>query len=108
MSRITLAAFGSSAGGKYAEFKLLVDGKIVGQATTTATKQLYTFDVAIDPAKPHSIAIRYENDATIAGADRNLFVSALQDKGRLDEAIAEHRKAIDIDPRDAKDRKSVV
>jgi len=77
-----LTAYGSSAGGKYAHFKLLVDGKVVGEATTTSQKKAYTFDVELDPSRTHAIAIEFDNDAMVGGGDRNLFVSSLQLDGR--------------------------
>jgi Ca2+-binding RTX toxin-like protein len=82
VSSISLTAYGSSAGGTYAHFKLLVDGKVVGQATTSSTKKAYTFNVDLDPSRAHAISIEFDNDTVIGGADRNLFVSSLQLDGR--------------------------
>jgi Ca2+-binding RTX toxin-like protein len=73
-----VTASGSSAGGTYAHFKVLVDGKVVGEATTSSSSQVYSFDTTLDLTQPHAIAIQYDNDAIIDGADRNLFISSLQ------------------------------
>ena len=78
---IVVNASGTSAGGQAAHFKLLVDGQVIGDAKATATTAGYKFTTDIDPTKAHSVQVWYDNDATINGVDRNLFVKSVSING---------------------------
>lgn len=82
-SKITVTAWGQSAGGKAPHFKLLVDDKVVGDAWVSATKATdFTFNVDVDPTEAHKIQIVYDNDANVNGQDRNLFVQGISIDGQ--------------------------
>ncbi|AWU97056.1 carbohydrate-binding domain-containing protein [Azospirillum ramasamyi] len=74
---IVVNAYGTSAGGQPAHFKLLVDGQVIGDAKAAATTTAYTFTAEIDPTKAHTIQVWYDNDSVVNGVDRNLFVKSV-------------------------------
>lgn len=75
---VVVNAWGTSAGGVSPHFKLLADGKVVGEATVSATTQTaYTFTVDLDPALAHKIQVQYDNDAVINGQDRSLYIGSV-------------------------------
>ena len=82
-SQITVKAWGVGAGGQPPHFKLLVDDVVVGDARVTATSAAdYKFSVNVDPNEAHKIQIWYDNDATVNGVDRNLFVKSINIDGQ--------------------------
>ena len=82
-SEIVVNAWGVSANGTPPHFKLLVDDKVVGDAWVNAGSSTpYTFKVDVDPNEAHKIQIWYDNDATVNGQDRNLFVQGIKIDGQ--------------------------
>ena len=79
---IVVNAYGTSAGGQAAHFKLLVDGQVIGDAKASATTTGYKFTADIDPTKAHTVQVWYDNDATVNGVDRNLFVKSVVINGK--------------------------
>ncbi|AWK90067.1 right-handed parallel beta-helix repeat-containing protein [Azospirillum thermophilum] len=73
-TKIVINAKGTVAGGKYAHFKVLLDGKQIGEATVGSTAKDYVFTTSATNAA-HKIQIQYDNDALINGQDRNLTVN---------------------------------
>src|SRR5436309_2022339 len=59
---VTVTAAGSSARGAMAHFNLLVDGRIVGQSTTTTAAHDYGFAVDLADSTRHKIAVQFDND----------------------------------------------
>ncbi len=81
-AEITVNAYGSSAAGVAPHFKVLVDGVVIGQGSAaTPTATAYTFKTDLNPELAHKIQIQYDNDATINGQDRNLFVTKVSVNG---------------------------
>ncbi|PWC39838.1 carbohydrate-binding domain-containing protein [Azospirillum sp. TSO35-2] len=79
---IVVNAYGVSAGGVAPHFKLLVDGQVIGDGkATTSTAAPYSFKANVDPTKAHDVQIVYDNDATVNGVDRNLFVKSVAING---------------------------
>ncbi|AWK88796.1 carbohydrate-binding domain-containing protein [Azospirillum thermophilum] len=79
---IVVNASGASAGGIPPHFKLLVDGKVIGDAKVGATSTTaYKFDAEIDPTKGHTVQVWYDNDSWANGQDRNLFVKSISIAG---------------------------
>ncbi|MGF7177602.1 carbohydrate-binding domain-containing protein [Azospirillum doebereinerae] len=82
-SQITVKAWGVTAGGQPPHFKLLVDDVVVGDARVAATSATdYKFTVNVDPNEAHKIQIWYDNDATVNGVDRNLYVKSIDIDGQ--------------------------
>ena len=81
-STITVNAWGDAAGGKQAHFKLLVDDVVVGEATATGTLAPYTFKTTLNPDEAHKVQVWYDNDATVNGQDRNLYVRGIAIDGK--------------------------
>ena len=82
-SEIVVNAWGVAANGTPPHFKLLVDDKVVGDAWVNAGSSTpYTFKVDVDPNEAHKIQIWYDNDATVNGQDRNLFVQGIKIDGQ--------------------------
>ncbi|MGY0835431.1 carbohydrate-binding domain-containing protein [Azospirillum argentinense] len=82
-TEIVVKAWGAAANGTPPHFKLLVDDKVVGDAWVSATSPTgYTFKVDVDPNEAHKIQIHYDNDATVNGQDRNLFVQGITIDGQ--------------------------
>ncbi|WP_042445654.1 carbohydrate-binding domain-containing protein [Azospirillum sp. B510] len=102
---VVVNAWGASAGGVPPHFKLLVDGKPVGEAKVAATSQTaYKFTVDLDPAAAHKIQIQYDNDAAVNGQDRNLFVGSVVVNGH---SVASTAAGVTYD-RGALDGKDVI
>ena len=78
---ITVNASGTAAGGVNAHFKLLVDGRTVGEATVGAASKDYSFTTDLTADQAHKVQIQYDNDGTVNGADRNLFVNKVTING---------------------------
>jgi parallel beta-helix repeat protein len=64
-----------------AHFVVLVDGVNVGGATAGANFADFTFTVPATAGKPHTIGIKFDNDLSINGEDRNLYVRSLTVNG---------------------------
>ncbi|SMH62368.1 carbohydrate-binding domain-containing protein [Azospirillum agricola] len=89
-SQITVKAWGVSAGGVPPHFKLLVDDVVIGDARVSATSATdYKFSVDLDPNEAHKIQIWYDNDATVNGVDRNLYVKSIDIDGQTIAATSE-------------------
>ncbi|MBP2291726.1 carbohydrate-binding domain-containing protein [Azospirillum rugosum] len=78
---ITVNAQGNAAGGVNAHFKLLVDGKAVGEGTVGTTAKDYTFKTDVAQGQAHKIQIQYDNDAVVNGQDRSLIVNKVTING---------------------------
>ncbi len=78
---ITVNASGAPAGGVNAHFKLLVDGKTVGQATVDSAAKDYSFTANLTADQAHKVQIQYDNDGFVNGQDRNLFVNKVTING---------------------------
>jgi len=82
-SEIVVNAWGVAANGTPPHFKLLVNDKVVGDAWVNAGSSTpYTFKVDVDPNEAHKIQVWYDNDATVNGQDRNLFVQGIKIDGQ--------------------------
>ena len=81
-STITVNAWGEAAGGKQAHFKLLVDDVVVGEATATGSLAAYSFQATLNPDESHKIQVWYDNDSTVNGQDRNLYVRSIAIDGK--------------------------
>lgn len=102
---VVVNAWGKSAGGVPPHFKLLVDGKAVGDAKVAATSQAaYTFTVDLDPNVAHKIQVQYDNDAVVNGQDRSLYVGSVVVNGH---SIASTATGVTYD-RGALDGKDVI
>jgi Ca-dependent carbohydrate-binding module xylan-binding len=77
-TKITVNASGSPAGNVFPHFRVLVDGAIVGEATVNSYTKAYSFNANITADQAHLIKIHYNNDGSINGQDRNLFVSSIK------------------------------
>ncbi len=87
-SSITVNASGTPAGGVNAHFKVLIDGKQIGEGTAGTTAKDFTFKTDVSPDAAHKVQIQYDNDATVDGVDRNLYVNkiTINDKAVLPNA----------------------
>lgn len=81
-SQIVVTAWGPSAGGYPPHFKLMVDGKVVGESNVTSSAKDYTFKASVNPDQAHKIQVWYDNDANVGGVDRNMFVSRIVIDGK--------------------------
>ena len=81
VTTIKVNASGSAAGGVNAHFKLLVDGKAIGDATVGTTAKDYSFTTNLTAGQPHKVQIQYDNDGFVNGQDRNLFVNKITING---------------------------
>ncbi|MBP2305383.1 carbohydrate-binding domain-containing protein [Azospirillum melinis] len=102
---VVVNAWGTSAGGVPPHFKLLVDGKMVGDAKVAATSQTaYKFTVDLDPALAHKVQVQYDNDAVVNGQDRSLYVGSVVVNGH---SVASTAAGVTYD-RGALDGKDVI
>ena len=96
---ITLSAHGTAAGGAFAHFNLLVDGIRIGQGVTAATARDYSFTADVVPGQSHTVQVQFDNDAVIAGQDRNLIVDQITINGHpvapTDGSVRYDRGALD-------------
>jgi len=74
---IVVNALGTAAGGVNAHFKVMVDGKVIGEATAAAAAKDFTFNANVTADQAHKVQIQYDNDATVNGQDRNLIVNKI-------------------------------
>jgi len=80
---ITVNAHSNLAGGVGGHFKVLVDGKQIGEATAnTTTSQPYTFKASLTQDAAHKIQVQYDNDAVVNGVDRNLHIKGIAVDGK--------------------------
>ncbi|CAO3450172.1 hypothetical protein [Azospirillum argentinense] len=76
-------ASGQAAGGIWPQFRLLLDGVNIGQATVSSTSAgRYTFKAQVAPDQAHKVQIVYFNDGFVNGQDRNLLVQSLEVNGK--------------------------
>ncbi|MGF7174992.1 cellulase family glycosylhydrolase [Azospirillum doebereinerae] len=101
---ITVNAHGIAAGGVNAHFKLLVDGKQIGEATVGTGAKDYTFNANVTADQAHKVQIQYDNDAFVNGVDRNLMVNKITIGGK---AVAPTDSIVSFD-KGALDGKDVV
>lgn len=79
---IVVNASGNSAGGVPPHFKVMVDGKVIGDAKATGTTTSpYSFQTTLDPTVGHKVQVWYDNDSTVNGQDRNLYVKSISING---------------------------
>jgi hypothetical protein len=76
-------AKGSEADGEYAHFTIYVDGQEIGDAFTTTNYEPYVFTLHVDPSDVQEVRVVFDNDAVIAGSDRNLSVQSIEVDGML-------------------------
>ena len=77
-TKIIVNAYGYSTDGTAPHFRLLIDGKDVGQASvSSADPQAYTFNVDLESAQEHNIQVVYDNDDTAAGQNRDLGIKSI-------------------------------
>ncbi|PWC57082.1 carbohydrate-binding domain-containing protein [Azospirillum sp. TSO22-1] len=77
-AKIVVNAYGTSAGGIWPHFRLLVDGKDAGQATVSATNpSAYSFTTQVAAGQAHTVQVHFDNDASVNGEDRNLMVRSV-------------------------------
>ena len=103
-STIVVNAHGNPAGGANAHFKLMVDGKQVGEGTVGTTAKDYAFTASVTPDQAHKVQIQYDNDTTINGQDRSLIVNKVTINGK---AVAPTDSIVTYD-KGALDGKDVV
>jgi parallel beta-helix repeat protein len=98
-TKIVVNASGTPAGGVFPHFRVLVDGVKVGEASTESAAKAYTIDANVAAGSPHLVQIHYDNDAVVAGQDRNLTVASVKvgDKAMLptDSAVTYDKFALD-------------
>ncbi|TWA62002.1 endoglucanase [Azospirillum brasilense] len=98
-------ASGQAAGGIWPQFRLLLDGVNLGQATVSSTSDgRYTFKAQVAPDQAHKLQIVYFNDGFVNGQDRNLLVKSLEVNGK---PIASTSSLVSYD-RGASDGKDVI
>ena len=78
---IVVNASGTPAGGVNAHFKVLVDGKQIGEGTAGTTAKNFTFTTDAADRVAHKVQIQYDNDAVINGQDRSLNVNSITING---------------------------
>ena len=80
-SKIVVNAHGIAAAGVNAHFKVLVDGKVIGEATAGTAARDFTFTTDVADRVAHKVQIQYDNDAVINGQDRSLIVNSITING---------------------------
>jgi hypothetical protein len=80
-TQIIVNAKGNPAGFMNAHFKLLIDGKALGEgmAEITAKDFVFSADIAADHA--HKVQVAFDNDLNVGGMDRNLIVNKVTING---------------------------
>ncbi len=101
---IVVNAHGNAAGGVNAHFKVLVDGKVIGEATAGTAAKDFTFNANVSADAAHKVQIQYDNDAVVNGADRNLYVNKITIGGH---AVGPTDSIVSID-KGALDGKDVI
>ncbi|ALG73970.1 hypothetical protein VY88_19585 [Azospirillum thiophilum] len=78
---IVVNASGTPAGGVNAHFKVLVDGKQIGETTAGTTAKNFSFTTDAADGVAHKVQIQYDNDAVVNGQDRSLTVNSISING---------------------------
>lgn len=77
-SKIVVNAYGTSSDAVNPHFRLMIDGKDVGQASVgSAEPKAYTFDVDVSSAQAHKVQVVYDNDDVNAGSNRDLGIKSI-------------------------------
>ncbi|MBP2299105.1 cellulase family glycosylhydrolase [Azospirillum picis] len=101
---IVVNAYGNAAGGVNAHFKVMVDGKVIGEGTAGTAAKDFTFLANVSSDAAHKVQIQYDNDGVANGADRNLYVNKITIGGH---AVSPTDSIVSID-KGALDGKDVV
>jgi endoglucanase len=101
---IVVNAYGNAAGGVNAHFKVLVDGKVIGEATAGTAAKDFAFKANVSADVAHKVQIQYDNDGLVGGVDRNLHVNKVTIGGH---AVAPTDSIVSID-KGALDGKDVI
>ncbi|WP_207457462.1 carbohydrate-binding domain-containing protein [Azospirillum sp. SYSU D00513] len=76
---ITVKASGTTQDGQAPRFKLLLDGKLIGEASaTSSTSKDYSFTASVAADQAHKIQVQYLND----GPQRDFFIQGIQIGGQ--------------------------
>ncbi|HYG86298.1 MAG TPA: carbohydrate-binding domain-containing protein, partial [Azospirillum sp.] len=81
-AKVVVNAKGTAAAGVNAHFKVLIDGKQIGEGTAGTTAKDFTFSGTVSANAAHKVQIQYDNDTVINGVDRNLFVNKVTINGK--------------------------
>ena len=82
-SKIVVNAYGTSSDTVNPHFRLMIDGKDVGQASVgSAEPKAYTFDVDVSSGQEHTIQVVYDNDDVNAGSSRDLGITSIVVNGQ--------------------------
>ncbi|MGY0835635.1 cellulase family glycosylhydrolase [Azospirillum argentinense] len=77
-SKIVVNAYGTSSDAVNPHFRLMIDGKDVGQASVgSAEPKAYTFDVDVSSGQAHKVQVVYDNDDVNAGSNRDLGIKSI-------------------------------
>ncbi|PWC33928.1 carbohydrate-binding domain-containing protein [Azospirillum sp. TSO35-2] len=101
---IVVNAYGTAAGGVNAHFKVLVDGKQIGEGTAGTAAKDFAFTANVGADAAHKVQIQYDNDGVVSGTDRNLYVNKITIGGH---AVAPTDGIVSID-KGALDGKDIV
>lgn len=93
-----------------AHFKLLVDGKKIGEGTTGATAKDFVFKTDLPANLAHKVQVQFDNDRVVNGVDRNLSVDKITINGKSvlpgDDNVSYDRYA--LDGRDVRDGQALM
>ncbi|HYG87338.1 MAG TPA: carbohydrate-binding domain-containing protein [Azospirillum sp.] len=81
-TEVVVNAAGTAADGVNAHFKVLIDGKQIGEGTAGTTAKDFTFSGNVTADAAHTVQVQYDNDAVIDGEDRNLTVNTITINGK--------------------------
>ncbi|SMF88438.1 Ca-dependent carbohydrate-binding module xylan-binding [Azospirillum oryzae] len=82
---ITVNASGTASSGTTPYFKVMVDGRVVGEANASASdSKAYTFRADVDPSEAHEVQIVFDSD----GQGGNLSVDSIVVNGRTVDSTA--------------------
>ncbi|NYZ13683.1 hypothetical protein HL658_14105 [Azospirillum sp. RWY-5-1] len=94
-STITVTAKGTDK----AHFKLLVDGKTIGEGTTGGSAKDFVFKTNLAANQAHKVQVQFDNDRVQNGVDRNLTVDKITINGKSvlpgDDNVSYDRYALD-------------
>lgn len=94
-STITVTAKGTDK----AHFKLLVDGKTIGEGTTGGSSKDFVFETNLAANQAHKVQVQFDNDRVLNGVDRNLTVDRITINGKSvlpgDDNVSYDRYALD-------------
>lgn len=79
--KLAVNARGTSAGGQYAHFKVLINDKQVGESYTTASYKDYSFNTGTSSIQ--KVSVVFDNNALINKQDRDLFVNSITVNGKV-------------------------